>query len=66
MSDQPRTTPSEATREEEAHDAGVEAGADKTDGPAAADDARVSDDVGAHEKEMGELGANQKGEGRLP
>jgi hypothetical protein len=66
MSDQPRTTPSEGTREEEARDAEVEAGADKTEGPAAADDAKVSDDVAAHEKEMSELGANQKGEGRLP
>ena len=44
----------------------MKAGADKTGGPAAADDATVSDDVVAHEKEMGELGAKQKGEGRLP
>jgi len=66
MSDQPRTAPSEATRAEEEHDAEVQAGADKSEGPAAADDAKVSDDVAAHEKEMGELGANQKGEGRLP
>jgi hypothetical protein len=66
MSDDPRTTPSKATREEEERDAEVKAGADKTGGPAAADDATVSEDVAAHEKEMGELGANQKGEGRLP
>ena len=66
MSDQPKTTPSKATREEEERDAEVKAGADKTGGPAAADDAAVSEDVAAHEKERGELGANQKGEGRLP
>jgi hypothetical protein len=67
MNDQPKTTPSSATRAEEARDAEVKAGADKVDGGAtAADGAKVSEDVAAHEKEMDELGANQKGEGRLP
>ena len=65
MADQP-TRPSNETREEEARDAKVTAGADKTGGPDAPDDATVDASVAQHEKEMAERGAEAKGEGRLP
>lgn len=65
MSDQP-TRPSSDTRAEEGRDAQVKAGADKIEGPDAADDAKVSDDVAENYEEALERGANQKGEGRLP
>ena len=65
MTDQP-TRPSGETRDEEARDAEVRAGADKSGGPDAPDDAKVDESVREHEKEMAERGAEAKGEGRLP
>jgi hypothetical protein len=65
MADQP-TRPSNETRDEEARDANVKAGADKSGGPEAPDDAKVDKSVSEHEKEMAERGVEQKGEGRLP
>jgi hypothetical protein len=66
MADQP-TRPSRETREEEERDAKVAAGPDKSGSEQlSADDAKADKDVAAHEKEMAERGAEQKGEGRLP
>jgi hypothetical protein len=67
MSD--RTNPSRATREEEARDARVRAGAPETPTPEeeqAAESNRHDPVVGEHEREMNERGAHQKGEGRIP
>ena len=67
MPDHEHTRPSSETRAEEERDAKVKAGADRTDGSvSAADDAKVDEDVAEHYEEMIELGADQKGEGRLP
>ena len=67
MPDQEHTRPSSETRAEEERDAKVKAGADRTDGSTSeTDDAKVDDDVAEHYEEMIELGADQKGEGRLP
>jgi len=66
MADQP-TRPSSETRDEEARDAKVTAGADTKDlSNAAPDDAKVDPSVSEHEKEMAQRGAEQEGEGRLP
>jgi hypothetical protein len=66
MADQP-TRPSSETRDEEARDAQVTAGADTKDlSVTAPDDAKVDESVSEHEKDMAERGAHQKGEGRLP
>lgn len=66
MADQP-TRPSSETRDEEARDAQVAAGADTKDlSHPAPDDAKVDKSVSEHEKEMAERGVDQKGEGRLP
>ncbi len=66
MNDQP-TRPSSETRDEEARDAKVTAGADTKDlSHPAPDDAKTDESVAKHEKEMAERGVNQKGEGRIP
>ena len=67
MSD--RTNPSRATREEEARETRVRAGAPETptaEEEQAAESNRLDPEVGEHEREMNERGANQKGEGRVP
>ena len=67
MSD--RTRPSAETREAEAQEAGRKPKADRPPTPEEeelAEKARIDDDVVAHEKEMAERGAQQKGEGRIP
>jgi hypothetical protein len=66
MSDDRKTMPSRTTRDEEARDAQVRAGADETEGPEASVDTTVDPAVSEHEKEMMERGAQQRGEGRLP
>ena len=66
MTDDRKTTPSRTTRDEEARDAQVRAGADETEGPEAAVAGTVDEDVAQHEKEMMERGAEQRGEGRIP
>lgn len=66
MTDQP-TRPSSETRDEEARDAKVNAGADTKDlSQSAPDDAKVDKSVSEHEKEMAERGVEQEGEGRIP
>jgi hypothetical protein len=68
MTDQP-TRPSPDTRATERDDARRPAGADREPTPdeAARADARELDpEVTEHEREMGERGANQKGEGKIP
>jgi len=59
------TRPSSETKAEEAKEARKDHGVD----PSAEDESlaptSVSGDVAAHEKEMAERGANQKGEGRI-
>lgn len=66
MADQP-TRPSRETREEEARDAKVKAGPDKSGSEElSADDPKVDKGVAEHEKDMAEKGVDQKGEGRLP
>jgi hypothetical protein len=67
MSD--HTRPSKATREEEANEARQTA--DPGRGPtaeeeAAADSNTLDPYVAAHEQEMNQRGASQRGEGRLP
>jgi hypothetical protein len=66
MSDRAKTTPSKATRDEERRDSKVTAGADAVEGPDPSEPMGPLDDVAQHEKEMTELGARQRGEGRLP
>lgn len=63
----PVTRPSAATREAEREDARVHAGADRPPTEEEARDAptTVTDEQRAHEREMHERGANQKGEGRI-
>ena len=62
-----RTTPSDATRDEERRDARVEAGPDEVDEEAATRaDAPLDPEVAEHYEEMSERGAAQRGEGRLP
>jgi hypothetical protein len=63
-----RTTPSATTRATERDDAQVHAGADRAP---TADEERaapteLTDAQRAHEREMLERGAHQKGEGRIP
>jgi hypothetical protein len=61
------TKPSKATRDEEALDAQVEAGADKVDERAfPKKDPELDPEVAEHYEEMSERGAKQRGEGRLP
>jgi hypothetical protein len=63
------TVPTKATRDEEAAEAKKGAGADREATPeeAAIAEGEVLDpDVAAHEREMAQRGAHQKGEGRLP
>jgi hypothetical protein len=66
MSDGPKTTPSKATRDEERRDSKITAGADAVEGPDPSEPTGPLDDVARHEEEMTELGARQRGEGRLP
>jgi len=67
MAKTPKTNPSRATRDEEARDANVAAGADRVDETALAEtDAKADPDVAEHYEEMTERGAQQRGEGRLP
>ncbi len=66
MSDDRTTMPSRTTRDEEARDAQVRAGADETEGPEAPVDGTVDEDVSEHEKDMMDRGAQQRGEGRIP
>jgi hypothetical protein len=61
-----KTTPTKTTRDEEARDAQVRAGADEIEGPEAPVDGTVDEAVSEHEEEMIERGAQQQGEGRLP
>jgi hypothetical protein len=64
-----RTNPDSATREEEAREARTPAGAPQQPTPEeerAADSNKLDPEVAEHEREMGERGANQQGEGRLP
>ncbi len=68
MSDQP-TRPSGETRAAEREEAKQTGAADRAPTPeeeAIADSLEVDPGVAAHEKEMMERGANQKGEGQLP
>jgi hypothetical protein len=68
MSDQP-TRPNDETRAAERDEATSAAGADRgpTAEEAAIADARpVDPEAAEHEREMNELGAKQKGEGRTP
>jgi hypothetical protein len=68
MSDE-HTEVSEATRDAEAHEAqvGAVAGPPATpDEEEAVDDRRVDPAVRAHYREMTELGADERGEGRIP
>ena len=68
MADQP-TRPDADTRAAERDEAQTTAGADREATPEEAEiaDAHPLDpEVVEHEKEMGERGANQQGEGRLP
>jgi hypothetical protein len=68
--DQPGTTrPSQATRDEEARDAGVAHEADREptkEEAALADEHELDPETAKHEREMAERGANQRGEGRVP
>jgi hypothetical protein len=67
MADTPRTNPSRATRDEEARDAQVPAGADEIDEESfPATDPELDPAVSEHYDEMTERGARQRGEGRLP
>lgn len=63
-----RTTPSPATRAAEREDAGVGAGADRppTEDEERSANTELTDEQRAHEREMLERGASQKGEGRIP
>lgn len=70
MTDPEKMRPDAGTRAEEQTDAQVTAGADR---PPTDEEARLAEDqeekateqVAAHEREMAERGANQKGEGRI-
>jgi hypothetical protein len=66
MSNDPKTSPSDETRAEEARDAQRHSGADTTDGPQSPVAGGVDEDVAEHYEEMADKGANQQGEGRLP
>lgn len=59
------TRPSSETKAEEANEARKDHGVDSSTGDEDLAPTSVSDDVAAHEKEMAERGANQKGEGRI-
>jgi len=64
-----RTTPNHDTRATEREDAATQAGADRMPTSAEsdrADELEVDPEVAAHEREMAERGAHQKGEGRTP
>jgi hypothetical protein len=63
-----RTTPTSATREAERHEAQTPPGPDRPPTPEeeAAAPTELTDEQRAHEREMLERGANQKGEGRIP
>jgi hypothetical protein len=66
MPNPPNTRPSAATRAEEERDANTPAGAQpEQDSPEPSTD-EVSPDVATHYEEMTELGADQRGEGRMP
>jgi hypothetical protein len=68
MSEQP-TRPDKETRATEREEAERTAGADRDPTPeeeSQADSRPLGEGVSEHEKEMGERGANQQGEGRLP
>jgi hypothetical protein len=68
-----RTEPDETTREAERAEAEVTSAADRAATPEEEAEAAAFDEsdeerksVAQHEKEMGEIGANAKGEGRIP
>jgi hypothetical protein len=72
MSDQNRSDPDalvdEATREEEEREAAAAHRADRSPTPdeaAAAEEAGLDPEVAAHEREMGRIGAEVKGEGQI-
>ncbi len=63
------TRPTPTTREAERAEAEIHAQPDRMPTPdeeADADEHELDPEVAAHEKEMLERGANQKGEGRVP
>ena len=69
MSSDSPTRPSRETQEAEAEDAQQHAGADRppTDEEGAkAEDQDLDPDVAAHEREMQQRGAENRGEGRIP
>ena len=66
MSNDPKTSPSDETRAEEARDAQRHSGPDTTKGPESPVADTVDESVSEHYEEMAEKGANQQGEGRLP
>jgi hypothetical protein len=68
MTDSERTRPDRGTREEEARDARVTAGADRQPTPdeeQIADAQELDPEVAEHYQEMIERGADQQGEGRI-
>jgi hypothetical protein len=68
MPDQP-TRPTAETRAAERDEAQTTGHADREPTPEEqrrADELKLDPDVAEHEKEMGERGAKQKGEGRIP
>ena len=60
-----QTRPSSETRAEEAKEARKDHGVDPSTEDESKAPTSVSGDVAAHEKEMAERGADQKGEGRI-
>jgi hypothetical protein len=63
------TRPSDRTRETEHEDEKTTAHADREPTPdeeKIAENLKLDPEVAEHEREMGERGANQQGEGRLP
>jgi hypothetical protein len=67
MTNKRKTSPSAETRAEEARDAQVEAGPDDIDEKMfPSRDAELDREVAEDYEEMTELGARQRGEGRIP
>jgi hypothetical protein len=69
MSQSGPTRPTPETRDAERSEAEIRGQADRMPTPEEeeiADDLEVDPDVAEHEREMGERGAKQKGEGRIP
>jgi hypothetical protein len=68
MSQSGPTRPTRATRDAERDEARMRSQADRmptTEEEEIADDRELDPDVGEHEREMAERGAEQKGEGRI-